>query len=396
MKTWLSSVSCLVFSGLAASVLAGNAGDAVADYFGAGELKLSAGGVFSLHNYGDSAQSGRGIGLGFMEVRYVTPETYGLQFGAWWFALKKVWENHDGDFERYCKDDNDLRKLYAQWAAPSTKTAIKGGRFLMNEMPGLDGNSHQGVQVVCEDVPGVRLRAGVVNRWVNNSRIHMNFLGMSGWEDVDSVHEEAGQELWLGSSKFDLPGGGYIEPFIAYQQNVMLLYGADADLPVEIAEGRTVGLDGTFSVYGNKTPRDIEPDYQDVYSWLIHGYYAFNDIKLGLGWYGVSNHRGDLGAGIFDWIDPLTVDETMPYDDYNNAQLYYTDAKIKLAPCDIVLRYGYGNNKAYDIKSHEINALVFYNITKSVQLSAFVSWNRYSGDMLSDYTRIGSVLRYTY
>ena len=381
---------------MAVCALGETARDGVADYFGAGDLTLSAGGIFNIHNYEDSAQSGKGIGLGFLEIRYVTPETYGLQFGTWWFALKEVWENHDGDFERYGKDDNDLRKLYARWAVPSTKMQIKGGRFLLDDMPGLDGNSHQGVQVVSEDLPGVRLRAGVVNRWVNNSRIHMNFRGMSGWEDVNDVHEQAGRELWIASSKFDLPSGGHIEPFISYQQKVIMLYGVDADFPVEIVPGQTVGLDGTVAVYGNQTPREIEPDYQDVYSWLLHGYYAFSDIKLGLGWYGVSNHRGDLGAGIFDWIDPLIVDDTMPYDDYNNAQLYYTDAKIKLTRCDIVLRYGYGNNRAYHIKSHEINALVFYHITESVQLSAFVSWNRYSGDMLSDYTRIGSVLRYTY
>lgn len=118
--------------------------------------------------------------------------------------------------------------------------------------------------------------------------------------------------------------------------------------------------------------------------------------EVGIGWHGVNRRRGNLGAGLFFWIDPLTVDDTIPYDDRNDAQLFYADARIKRESLDLTLRYGYGINRAIEANSHEINILAYYTLTKSWTWGWLMSINVYSGEDLPDYTRVGTILTYAF
>ncbi|MDD2237586.1 MAG: hypothetical protein PHG65_10310, partial [Kiritimatiellae bacterium] len=323
-------------------------------------------------------------------------ERAGLQFGAWWLAAKKIWQNHPNDYDAIYSKDSDLRELYAKWNTPFTKSSIQAGRFGMT-MTALDGNSHQGVQVMNEDIPHLVLRAAVIDRWINNDRVDMFYKGITGWVDANDVREGSGREYWLGSAAFDWNEQAGITPFIGYQEEVMAMYGADLYVVHKLDGGRAVGVDATMVVYGNETPREVQPDYEDVFSWLVHGYVNLNtNLMLGLGWYGVSDDRGDIAAGLFDTFDPLEEDDTIPYNDQNNAQLYYTDAAWNFDPFDLTLAYGYGVNDAIDVKSHEVDAVLTVDLTKSLQAKAYASYNTYSGDEVSDFTKMGLSLIYSY
>ncbi len=369
--------------------------DDLRNFLREGDLNLSAGALAISHEYAGAETPDQGIGIGYMQVRYRTPDRHGLSLGAAWVVVAPFWENHRGDFDDICPADNNLRDLYASWTLPATRTAITAGRFKI-AMSGLDGDSHQAVRLVSEDVPGLRLQLAVVDRWVNNARIHPNFLGMERWRDADDLHDGAGGQYWLGSLAWTPYADALVEPFMAYQKNVMFMRGVDWNFPLPLGDRHAVGFDGNFTQYGNEWPEEIKPGYEDVLSWIAHAYWRRDSVILGVGWHGVGDNRGNLGAGLFFWIDPLTVDETIPYNDFNNAQLYYADAKIRLDNLRATFRYGFGVNRAIDVDSHEINALVFYDITPSLQWAGIVSWNRYSGDVLPHYTRIGAMLKVTY
>lgn len=378
---------------LARAAFADDSKDVVAQYLHAGDLTVEAGGLFIFHRY--EGEKDEGSSAGFVQLKYEAPITHGFGWGAWWFGLKRAWENHPGDYAAVVTTESSLRELYALYDIPRTKTRVQAGRFYMRDTA-IDGNSHQGAQVVSRDIPRMQLKAGAIERWSKYNRVHPNFLGMTGWSDTSSLHEEAGNWFWFGSARADLGATGFIEPFVRYQENVMFVQGGNWDFGVDFDAGYRLGLDGTVARYGNEWPRELQPEYEDVYAWLLHGYWEQNNVRLGLGWHGVSRHNGHLGAGLFFWIDPLTVDETIPYDDRNDSEIYYADAHIRRESWRLILRYGYGIARPISVYSHEVNVFGFVDLTPSVTWGTLISANRYSGDLLANYTRIGMTLTYAY
>lgn len=367
--------------------------DPFGQYIRAGDLSVEAGGQFIFHRY--EKERDEGLGMAFFQLRYKAPVTHGLGWGAWWFGFKDIWENHPGDFDNWVKTEHNIRELYGFYDLPGTSTRIQAGRFYMRDTA-MDGNSHQGFRVVSEDLPRARVTLGGIDRWSKYNRVHPNFLGMTGWSDTSALHEEAGDWFWFGSVHADLGSVGYIAPFARYQENVMFVQGSDWDVGIDFDAGFRLGFDGTVARYGNEWPRELKPEYEDAYAWLLHGYWERNDIRLGAGWHGVSRHNIHMGAGLFFWIDPLTVDETIPFDDRNDSEIYYADARIRRDTWRLILRYGYGIARPIDVYSHEVNVFGFVDLTPSVTWGTLISANRYSGDFLSNYTRIGMTLAYHY
>lgn len=170
----------------------------------------------------------------------------------------------------------------------------------------------------------------------------------------------------------------------------MFVPGVKWDFGNNLAPDRRIGFDGIYAAYLNRWPPSPGlPERACMYlSRLLRGV----PLGVGGGWHGVSNHQGDLGAGLFFWIDPLTVDITIPYDDRNRSQLFFADAEFAGDRLDLILRYGYGIATPINVYSHEVNVLAFYSLSESVRLAGLVSANRYSGSFLSHYTRIGATI----
>lgn len=364
-----------------------------------GTLAIDLGALGIEHQYQGAPDAG--LGLGFVQLRYrspaVSPQTPGPRLEALAFAVRPAWEQYPGDFDDRCAVEQALRELHLTLPVAGGEAQFGRADWAGTAM---DGNAHQGVEWRGALWPGATLRLGMIGRWVKHQRIHLNFRGLTEWQAVSDVHPDAGDAFWHGALTLQLGKQGFVEPFWRYQAGVMQVTGVDWDLG-RTASGGWFGFDGSLARYGNRWPARLQPDYEDVFSWLLHGYRRFDgtrvgDVRVGLGWYGVNNRRGDLGAGLFYWIDPLMVDETQPYDDGNNARLLYADAAILSRALNVTLRYGYGVNHAIEITSNEIDLVAYYQVNPSLRLGWLLSINTYSGDRLPDYTRIGSMLTYSF
>ena len=257
----------------------------------------------------------------------------------------------------------------------------------------MDGNSHQGLVLASDELGPISLRAGAIKRWSKYNRIHMNFLGMTGWQAVSDVHPQDGDWFLFAGLRTELSDGGYLEGFIRHQDRVMQVQGLQWKLALGQFRGRDMAFDGVLARYVNLWPANLRPDYGDVNAWRLRWSRDYGDLSYGIGWHGVTRRRLNLGAGLFFWIDPLTVDLTIPFDDRNDSQLYFVDARTRRpSGTDFLFRYGFGVNRAINVNSHEVNLIVRRALTARLDVSGFASINRYSGDTLPDYIRTGVLL----
>ena len=205
------------------------------------------------------------------------------------------------------------------------------------------------------------------------------------------------QAIFSGSGRFEKTAGAdYIEVFGRHQDNVMTAIGAEWNYSRPVASDRQIGVDGIFAYYVNGWPEELQPDYENAYTWLIHASMQTESLNLGIGWHGVSDHTADIGVGPYFWIDPLVADNTLPYDARNRAQLFYVDAETSYGPVDLTLAYGYGINQSIDVDSHEFNAIGKVHLREDLSFEIMVSWNMYEGDLLADYVRTGTLLTFEF
>lgn len=368
--------------------------DTIASYLASGSFDGELGLVSISHEY-RGASDDSGNALGFLQLQYKSIETWGLHWGAWWYGVKSAWEMHPGDYERLCKADSSLRECFVSWNLPGSQTTATAGRFSMRQTT-IDGRSHQGIEIVSNDIADITIRGGAFHRWSRYNRIHVNFQGMTGWYEVDAVHEDAGDLFWFGSVRKNGRDSDYIEVFGRHQDNVMTAIGAEWNYSRPVASNRQIGVDGIFAYYVNGWPEELQPDYENAYTWLIHASMQTESLSLGIGWHGVSDHTADIGVGPYFWIDPLVADNTLPYDARNRAQLFYVDAETSYGPVDLTLAYGYGINQSIDVDSHEFNAIGKVHLREDLSFEIMVSWNMYEGDLLADYVRTGTLLTFEF
>lgn len=285
-------------------------GSARADW----EWDARGGVILKLDDYRSETDLNTGVGLGFLELGGLGPSLGGIEFGLNWFGLAEIWERRTGDFKRCCVDTRDFREAFVRWQPSDAASGVQAGRFRIR-MPGLDGHSHLGIEAVWEQSPALVVRAAMIDRWIDNSLTILNFRGVSGWRDVGDIAPGAGDQFWLASVRSEFGPQGFIEAFAGYQSKIMLLHGLEYGWSFAQSEARSWGLDGIVAVYGNEWPRTPETaDYRDVLSWRIHLRRHVAPWTLGIGTFGVSDDPGDLGAGIFDWFTPMTVDAIIPFD----------------------------------------------------------------------------------
>ncbi|NCD33455.1 MAG: hypothetical protein EOL87_08585 [Spartobacteria bacterium] len=395
MKTFWLFVGCALISG---AVWAAEEGRDVFDSFiRDGKYSGSVGVAANLIEMKDSGQSGAGLMWGFVDMKYETPEIYGLKLGVWWLGAKNIWENHAGDYDSVFKQESDLRNLYGTWTAPETKTSLQAGRFKMKPSPVLDGCAHQAVQLAVEDLELVQVYIGAANRWINNSRTDMEAKGISGWDDISVGGQDAGDEVVNGLLVFSPAKGLSIAPYVTHQTDLMTVLGCSADYSYDISSESSVDFQGIYARYGNNVPESVAPDYDDcVHSWLLHVAWNYDIYTVGAGTFGLSDNKGEVSIGIFDTFDPMTEDSSIIYDANNHASLYYVDASIDLNRVEITAAYGYGDNQAIDCQSNEIDMNFTFHLTTSVALEAYLAWNNYSDGKVADYTQMGTSLTYRF
>jgi hypothetical protein len=367
----------------------------VMSFLARGELKLQAGAAFNYKEYRNSEAKNPGLAWGFVDVLYVTPETYGLNAGIGGIGITELWENHGGDYEEVYPEQLDLRDLFLAYDILQSSNTLTVGRTLFEENPGFCGHSHQGAQLEVKSIPNMTFTASVIERWIHHDTVFFNADGITGWEDVSDVNDSAGDYFF--AAELDtcwLDERLTVTPFVCHQEDVMSVYGSTVTAAQPLRDDWKATLTGTGALYVNNVPESIQPDYEDVTSALVHAGVGPAWYGFGVGWFYVSDDRGDINAGIFEAFDPLQEDDLIPFDDRNNCHLYYVDGHCRIGAFSTQVAFGYGKNQALDADSKELDVWLYYNITPHVQLGGYVVWTQYDTDVIDSYNQYGSALSY--
>ena len=368
--------------------------DVLHRFLSEGEVEGQVGVAFNLIANRDSDKPDQGLAWGLMELGYTTPSLYGFKVGAYGIFVQEIWENHDGDYKNVYTKDADLRNLFISYTLASNM--IVAGRCPFYKNAAMDGDSYQGLEVSICSIPYASIHACVIDRWINNDTTFFDADGITGWEDIDNVNHEAGHEFYGGSLSIEIPKTGHLSPFINYQEHVMTVYGSSLDLRFALTDILSLGFDSTYAIYANEVPETIKADYEDVSSWIAHASLQHDQFSLGFGWYDVSDDHGDTMAGMFDSIDPMENDDLFPYDDRNNAHLWYIDGKLTIHPILFQAAFASGQNDALKSWSRELDLWLYYNITDYLQWSGYYVWTDYETDVIPSYTQVGSSILYKF
>ena len=139
-------------------------------------------------------------------------------------------------------------------------------------------------------------------------------------------------------------------------------------------------------------PRQIKPDYGDVWSARLHTGLVGERFSAGGGVYFVGNGRIDINAGLFGTFDPLVEDNLYPLNDRNNTYLFYLNGSAKLGRLTLNPAIGIGRNDAVHADSLEIDLLFDLPITKRLSLGGYAVYVDFSKASNISYMQLGTTL----
>ena len=147
-----------------------------------------------------------------------------------------------------------------------------------------------------------------------------------------------------------------------------------------------------MAYHHNLVPRQIEPDFGDVWSARVHTGLVGERFSAGGGVYLVGNGRIDINAGLFGPFDPLVEDNLYPLNDQNDAYLFYLNGSAKLGRLTLNPAIGIGRNDAVHADSLEIDLLFDLSITKRLSLGGYAVYVEFRRPVKLSYVQLGTAL----
>ncbi len=314
-----------------------------------------------LNNHQESVSDVAAI-WGLLELSYTTPSLYGIQTGAGIVTALQIDNNQPGDFRMIFKDELDMKILFASYDFFESSNTVLAGRTQFQLNPATRGESHQGIQFVTDTKKPVSLAASVINRWIHHSSTSFDADGITGWEAVDSINNQASDVFYSATLSMRWEDTLTAIPFINHQNQVMTVFGTQLMYTKPLQETWQLAFNGIFAIYSNNVPEEIQPDYGDVTSALFHTSVGQGKNTIGVGWYYISDDKGTLNTGVFSAFDPLKEDDLFPYNDQNNCELFFIDSHFEYGSFSTDIAFGYGNNKAIDGYSWYVDLWLYYNL----------------------------------
>ena len=333
-----------------------------------------------------------GLAWGLVEATATTPRWHGLGVGATGLGVVDLWSEQSGDFEQVFTVPTDLQELYIDLDSGARHYSATLGRRAFPGNPVLDGDSQQGLGLSLPLKSGATVHVAALNRWIKYSETGYQARGITGWQGVDQVNDAAG-DVFVAAQIADLPIGRRfkVSPFIDWQQGVMAVVGSTFDL--SLARGkRRWDSELIMAYHHNLVPRQIRPDYGDVWSARLHTGLVGERFSAGGGVYWLGNDRIDLTAGLFGTFDPLVEDNLYPLNDRNNAYLLYLNGSAKLGRLTLNPAIGVGRNNAVHADSLEIDLLFDLPITKRLSLGGYAVYVDFSKAVKLNYMKFGTAL----
>ncbi len=129
---------------------------------------------------------------------------------------------------------------------------------------------------------------------------------------------------------------------------------------------------------------------------LFHTSVGQGKNTIGVGWYYISDDKGTLNTGVFSAFDPLKEDDLFPYNDQNNCELFFIDSHFEYGSFSTDIAFGYGDNKAIDGYSRELDLWLYYNFTNHVHLGGYLILVDSDSEDLLSYNQFGASLTYSF
>ena len=283
---------------------------AVAGEFGAGKISGKTGVNFRVDNAASKDLVDNGdIGFGFFEVDFTSRDLKNLIIGAELIAVGKIWTD---DVQKNAFDDEGifqkkvlLKSCYVKYSVPNTGTKILAGRKEFNKSESMDGDSHQGIELSTEDIPGTTLYLAAINRWLEDASTDYSLDGIQKtWRQGDDTGESVADTVYSIIAEIDMFEDRLtLTPYYNVQKGALSNYGASFEFESDLNAHMKIGLDGIYSFYDENTD---DPDDEDAASFLIHTTFSYQNFRLGIGYYEMSDDaRVDFTAMGNDTFDPM-------------------------------------------------------------------------------------------
>lgn len=340
-----------------------------------------------------------GLSWAYLEAGYATPFWNGFSAGAGFLAVGELWENHPGDYSDVFTEPFNLQELYLEYRNDNQTLWAFAGRKTMPYNPGLDGDYHQGINLHAGTENGYSLDLSAFDRWIKYSTYNYDLHGVTGWDDVDEAYPGAAEVFFAAVAQVPLGENFKISPYLNYQQDVMLYYGAtfDSSIPTDgIAKESSWQSQLILALYDNLVSASIEPEYEDAWGGLFHTGLVLENYAVGGGIYWISDDTIDTGAGAFHIFDPLKEDNLYPLNDQNDFILFYLNGSATFGNLTIEPALGIGHNSAVDSDSLEINLLFDYQLPGNFELAGYVVYVEFEKSDLPNYSIVGATIGYNF
>ena len=338
----------------------------------------------------DNDEKDGNIGVGFLELGFLTDEFQGFKLGTQFIGVSEIWANESYEFEfdrgGIFEDEAMLKEAYLIYALPHTETEILVGRKQFKSSSIMNGDAHQGIQVTINDFDRFTIYASVINSWIENATVTMDGISNT-WLDGDDIVADTSDTVYSLIGEIDLISDVLgLTPFITQQSKIVTTYGADLDISIPLTDKIMIGFEGIYTYYQEDTedPLDANAD-----SYLGYGFIGAANWQIGAGYYMMSDDpRVNLTAVGTGTFDPM---EEAVYGAEQDDHTLYFDVKFKYEPFELEAVYGDTKINRTNKGTIELDLFLTYEITDAITCgllfvdvkdeTPFLDYQVYGGEM---------------
>jgi hypothetical protein len=363
-------------------------------------------GISAFFENQDSAQN-KGFIFGFVQGDYQTRTYDGFSIGGGFVFAPEIWEENSGDYDSKFSSPAKVRRLFLRYDATDWKnTYLVGGRIGLADSPITHGDAGDGVTASLQGPLPVTLTGTAITRWTHHAKASWDGH-ISSTEQVKDFYPEAGDVFLNVNLEVPLGSRVTVTPSIAYQEHVLAVYATTAELVLPL-EAVGKGVRWKTEVVGAFHENEAIPSVTAANDYDSHAssgrfFTALENDRasLGVGVYALSDDKLKLDPGAFSHFDPLDDDDLFPFNDENDAQLFYTKATYTLGALDLSAHFGAGRNSSAAVRSdsYEIDLQATYHFSKHLMLEAKYSTVQFENQEVrdgGDYHKARGMLRYTF
>ncbi|MFP4029586.1 MAG: hypothetical protein ACLFWL_17545 [Candidatus Brocadiia bacterium] len=335
------------------------------------------------------------FGTGYIEMAFESASVNGLQFGIGGIAVNQIWWDHEewdvptadwvngDDYTDNYDDDAALNEAFIRYSFPNTKSSVLVGRKKFKKSAVMDGDFHQGFEIAVKDPQMVDVYFSAVEEWADDSGADE----IGGESEMDELND-AGN--WGYSLMAVISGDNFsVMPFVHRHEDVVLVYGLEAEGKVEMDENMSISFGGTWSEHNEDTPSSISSTDEDWNQYLLECKVRIGQASIGAGYYYLDDEvvNAPNGTGLFQ-------DDFAPMEEiggWADTSTYFLKLGYDFGALEIGMAYGIADDDRDDTgqtdsDAHEIDLEIEADITDRVAFEVlYADVNFDEDDQNNDY-----------